>query len=217
MKNQKLALIGATGFVGGAILEEAIGRGYLMVAIARNTAKIAVESPALEKKELDVADEAALAEALKGVDTVISAYNPGWKNPDIYRDTMTNYPKIISVVKKAGIKRLQIVGGAGSLLLPNGKRVMDGNLPEEIRGGVESLAEIFYRYLQPEKELDWVFFSPAGSFTSGRRTGEYRLGTDLLIVGKDGKSSISVKDYAKAMVDEAENPQHHRERFTIGY
>ncbi len=217
MKTQKLALIGATGFVGGAILEEIVGRGVPVVAITRNTASIAVESPTLEKKELDVTSEAALAEVLKGVDTVISAYNPGWKNPDIYRDTMTNYPKIISAVKKAGIKRLQIVGGAGSLLLPDGKRVMDGNLPEEIRGGVESLAEIFYRYLQPEKELDWVFFSPAGNFTAGPRTGEYRLGADHLIVGKDGKSSISVKDYAKAMVDEAENPQHHRERFTIGY
>lgn len=160
METHKLALIGATGFVGGAILEEAVGQGIPVVAVARNTARIDTESPILEKKELDVTSEAALAEALKGVDTVISAYNPGWKNPDIYRDTMTNYPKIISAVKKAGIKRLQIVGGAGSLLLPDGKRVMDGDLPEEIRGGVESLAEIFYRYLQPEKELDWVFFSP---------------------------------------------------------
>lgn len=217
MKNQKLAIVGATGFVGSAILEEALGREYPIIAIARNTDKIAAKNPNLEKKELDITDETALSEALKGVDTVISAYNPGWKNPDIYRDTLVNYPKIISAVKKAGIKRLQMVGGAGSLLLPDGKRVMDGKLPEEIRGGVESLAEVFYRYLQPEKGLDWVFFSPAGNLVPGPRTGKYRIGTDHLIVDGNGKSSISVKDYAKAMVDEAENPQHHRQRFTIGY
>lgn len=214
----KTALIGASGFVGGAILNELLSRGYKVEALVRNPSKIAVENPDLTVKKVDVADEKALAEDLKGYDTVISAYNPGWTNPNIYNETLQNYPRIVEAAKKAGVKRLLIVGGAGTLFCAPGLRVVDsGVIPAEIMDGVKSLGKFYLDILINEKDIDWVFFSPAGAFVEGTRTGKYRLGKDDLIVDSKGNSTISVADYAKAMVDELETPAHHKERFTIGY
>lgn len=214
----KTALIGASGFVGGAILNELLSRGYKVEALVRNPSKITVENPDLTVKKVDVADEKALAEDLKGYDTVISAYNPGWTNPNIYNETLQNYPRIVEAAKKAGVKRLLIVGGAGTLFCAPGLRVVDsGVIPAEIMDGVKSLGKFYLDILINEKDIDWVFFSPAGAFVEGTRTGKYRLGKDDLIVDSKGNSTISVADYAKAMVDELETPAHHRERFTIGY
>ena len=131
---------------------------------------------------------------------------------------MKVYPQILAGAKKAGIKRLLIVGGAGTLFVAPGLRVVDsGAIPAEIMDGVKSLGEFYLNTLMNEKDIDWVFFSPAGSLEPGERTGNYRLGKDDLIVNDKGESKISVQDYAKAMVDELEDPAHHNERFTIGY
>lgn len=214
----KIALIGASGFVGSAILRELLDRGYQVEALVRNPDKIGIKNANLTVKKVDASDERALAQALQGYTTVISAYNPGWTNPDIAADTRANYPKIVAAAKAAGVKRLLIVGGAGTLFVKPGLRVMDsGAIPAEIMPGVKSLGEFYLNDLAREDGIDWVFFSPAGSLTPGERTGKYRLGKDDLITDAKGESSISVQDYAKAMVDEAENPAHHKERFTIGY
>lgn len=131
---------------------------------------------------------------------------------------LANCPKIGAAAKKAGVKRLLIVGGAGTLFVKPGLRVMDsGATPAEIMPAVKFLGQFYLDTLAREDGIDWVFFSPAGSLEPGERTGKYRLGHDDLIVDANGKSSISVQDYAKAMVDEAEKPAHHKERFTIGY
>lgn len=215
---KKIALIGASGFVGSAILKELLDRGFQVEALVRNPEKITIKNPDLSKKKIDVSDENALAAALKGYDTVISAYNPGWTNPDIASETRTNYPRIVAAAKKAGVKRLLIVGGAGTLFVKPGLRVMDsGAIPPAIMPGVKSLGEFYLNTLSREDGIDWVFFSPAGSLNPGERTGKYRLGLDDLITNEKGESVISVEDYAKAMVDEAENPAHHKQRFTIGY
>lgn len=215
---KKTALIGASGFVGSAILNELLSRGYKVEALVRNPEKITVETPNLTVKKIDVADERALAEDLKGFDAVISAYNPGWTNPDIYNDTLQNYPRIVEAAKAAGVKRLLMVGGAGTLFCAPGLRVVDsGVIPAEIMDGVKSLGKFYLDILTKENDIDWVFFSPAGAFVEGTRTGKYRLGKDNLIVDDKGNSTISVADYAKAMVDELEAPAHHKERFTIGY
>ncbi len=224
MINKKVALIGASGFVGSAILRELLDRGYQVEALVHNPDKMKIESPALSVKKVDVADEKALEEDLRGYDSVISAYNPGWANPNIYEETLTNYPKILKAAKKAGVKRLLIVGGAGTLFVKPGVRLIDtGTLPEAWLPGVKSLGEFYLNTLMNEKDIDWIFFSPAGNLGDmgangpGKRTGVYRLGKDDMIFDKDGNSFISVEDYAKAMVDELATPAHHKERFTIGY
>lgn len=215
---KKTALIGASGFVGSAILKELLSRGYEVEALVRNPENVKVNNPHLTVKKVDVADTKALAADLKGYDTIISAYNPGWTNPDIYNLTLQNYPRILEAAKEAGVKRLLIVGGAGTLFCAPGLRVVDsGAIPAEIMGGVKSLGKFYLETLNNEKDIDWVFFSPAGVLESGEATGTYRLGKDDLIVDSNGNSHITVGDYAKAMVDELDTPSHHKERFTIGY
>ncbi|WP_303821645.1 NAD(P)-dependent oxidoreductase [Apibacter mensalis] len=215
---KKVALIGASGFIGSQLVKELLSRGYQVTAIVRSADKIKNDDKNLKVVSADVFDTDKLAEVLKNNDAVISAYNPGWTNPNIYDDTIKGYQSIIEAVKKAGIKRLQAVGGAGSLLVAPGKTVVDsGAIPDEILPGVKALALVLKDQFLPEKELDWVFFSPAGTIEPGERTGKYRLGLDNLIIDDQGNSKISVQDYAKAMVDELENPKHHQQRFTIGY
>lgn len=213
-----VTLIGASGFVGTAILNELLTRGHEVTAVVRNPEKISVTSPNLTVVKADVADTASLTEACKGKDAVISAYNPGWTNSNIYEETLRNYPLILQAVKQAGVKRLLCVGGAGTLFCAPGLRVVDsGVIPDAIMGGVKSLGEFYLNTLMNEKAIDWVFFSPAGTLEPGQRTGKFRLGKDDLIVDESGNSHISVEDYAVAMVDELEIPKHHYERFTIGY
>lgn len=211
-------LIGATGFVGSAVLNELVSRGHKVTAVARNVEKVA-KSELLDVVKEDVANVDAIAKLAEGKDAIISAYNPGWTNPDIATLISENYPKIISAAKKSGVKRLLIVGGAGTLFCAPGLRVVDsGAIPEEIMGGVRPLGDFYLNTLMNENDIDWVFFSPAGVFDQqGKKTGNYRLGKDDLIVDAEGNSHISVQDYADAMVNELEKPAHHKERFTIGY
>lgn len=214
----KVVLIGATGFVGSAILNELVERGHEVTAVVRNVEKLPKNALVKPVKE-DVGNEDAIAKLLEGKDAVISAYNPGWTNPNIAQETIVNYRHILAAAKKSGIGRLLVVGGAGTLFCAPGVRILEtGVFPNEIFNCVVSLGYVYLNILQNEKELDWVFFSPAGMFDEkGERTGKFRLGKDDLVVDAEGSSHISVQDYAVAMVDELEKPAHHRERFTIGY
>ena len=211
-------LIGATGFVGSAVLNELVSRGHKVTAVVRNIEKVA-KGELLDAVKEDVANVDAIAKLAEGKDAIISAYNPGWTNPDIATLISENYPKILSAAKKSGVERLLIVGGAGTLFCAPGLRVVDsGAIPEEIMGGVRPLGDFYLNTLMNENDIDWVFFSPAGVFDQqGKKTGNYRLGKDDLIVDAAGNSHISVQDYADAMVNELEKPAHHKERFTIGY
>lgn len=216
MKN--IVLIGASGFIGSAILKEALSRGHNVKAVVRNPEKIKVENILLKVVKGDVSSSDFVAKICKGANVVISAYNPGWKNPDIAEETLKVYPAILEGVKKSGVERFLVVGGAGSLFIAPGKRLMDaGVMPESFLPPVRALASFYLDILQKEKTLDWVFFSPAGNIHPGTRTGKFRLGKDDMILNSEGKSDISVEDYAAAMIDEVEKPIHHRERFTIGY
>lgn len=211
-------LIGANGFVGSAVLNELVERGHKVTAVVRNIEKLA-KSDLVDAVKEDVANVDAVAKLAEGKDAIISAYNPGWTNPDIATLITENYPKILEAAKKSGVVRLLIVGGAGTLFCAPGLRVVDsGAIPEEIMGGVRPLGDFYLNTLMNENDIDWVFFSPAGVFDQeGKKTGNYRLGKDDLIVDAEGNSHISVQDYADAMVNELEKPAHHKERFTIGY
>ena len=214
---KEVLLIGATGFVGSAILNELLSRGHKVTAVVRDPAKL--EGKEVTAVKEDVANVDAIAELAKGKDAVISAYNPGWANPDIATLITENYPKILNAAKQSGVGRLLIVGGAGTLFCDPGLRVVDsGAIPEAIMGGVRPLGDFYLNTLMNENDIDWVFFSPAGAFDeNGERTSKFRLGKDDLIVDANGNSHISVQDYAVAMVDELEQENHHKERFTIGY
>ena len=215
---KKIILIGASGYVGSAIMKEALNRGMQVTAIVRHPEKITIKDANLTVKKGDVTDIDKIARLSKGADVIVSAYNPGWNNPDIYEETLSVYPKILEAVKKSGVPRFLMVGGAGTLFVEPGVRLIDsGMIPETILPGVKSLGEFYLNTLSKEKEVDWVFFSPAANLFPGKRTGNFRLGKDNMIVDDQGESSVSVEDYAVAMIDEVEYPAHHYERFTIGY
>ncbi len=217
---KNVLLIGATGFVGSAILNELLHRNHKVTAIVRD-AKSLADNQKVETVVADATDPDTLACLAAGKDAVISAYNPGWTNPRQYEETLENYPKILEGVRRAGVERLLIVGGAGTLFVKPGLRLVDtGTLPEAWLPGVKSLGEFYLNILMKENGIDWVFLSPAanlGNLQPGTRTGKYRMGKDNLLVDENGDSFISVEDYAVAMVDELETPKHHKERFTVAY
>ena len=216
-----IILIGASGFVGSAILEEALNRGHKVTALVRNPEKIQVKNENLTVLAVDATDVEALSKVVAGKDAVISAYNPGWGNPRLYEEILENYPKIIEGVKKSGVQRLLVVGGAGVLYVQPGMRLMDsGTLPAELMPAVNGEGELFLNVLSKENDIDWVYFAPPanlGNMGKGIRTGKYRLGTDTLLVDEKGDSFISVEDYAVAMIDELEQEVHHKALFTAAY
>jgi len=215
---KKIVLIGASGFIGSAILKEALDRGHEVIAVVRHPEKITIKHKNLIVKQSDVSILENVTEACKGAEIVISAYNPGWKNPDIAEETTRVYRILLEGIRRTGVKRFLVVGGAGSLFISPGKRLLDaGIIPDSFLPAVRSLASFYSDDLKNEKTIDWVFFSPAGNIAPGKRSGKFRLGKDDMIFDSEGKSNISVEDYAMAMVDELEKPIHHRERFTIGY
>lgn len=212
----KIAVIGASGQIGAFIRDEALARGHQVTAIVRHPEKIPVQNPRLHVVEADILKD-KVDELVKGHDAVISAYNPGWKNPDMYNEQIEGYRRIISGVKESGIKRLLVVGGAGSLEVAPGVQVLDTtSFSEQVKKGVLATREVLYM-LREEKELEWTFLSPPTSIKPGERTGHYRVGKDQLLKNKEGESKISTPDYAVAMLDELENRQHIRERFTVAY
>lgn len=218
----QVALIGATGFVGAAVLNELLQRGHEVVALARQPEKIAAQ-PHLKVVQADVMDAQAVKSAVAGSDAVLSAYNAGWTNPHIYDDFMRGSRAIVEGVKAAGIKRYLVVGGAGSLFV-NGQQLVDSpEFPAAIKPGA-SAARDMYTELQKEHCLDWTVLSPAVGFHGGSavqtqgRTGKYRTGRDEPLMQADGQSGdISVQDLAVALVDALEQNTHLQQRFTVAY
>jgi len=212
----KIALIGATGFVGTAILQEALNRGHEVTAIVRNPEKLQAH-PKLHPQEGNVYNEDEVARLVAGHNAVISAFNPGWSNPDIYNEQVKGTRAIINGVKKAGITLLLFVGGAGSLEVRPGVQSVDlPGFPAEYKQGALATREAL-TMLRHESGLEWSFLSPSADVFPGQRTGTFRLGTDKLLKDAKGQSRISVQDYAVAMIDEVEKPNHIRQRFTVGY
>lgn len=211
----KIAIIGATGFVGSALVEEAVSRKHQVSALVRNVGKVEAK-PGVTGVQSDVTDTATLVGLLAGHDVVISAFNGGWENADIYAKHLAGSRSIAEAAKQAGV-RLITVGGAGSLIAPDGSQFVDGpEFPAAYKDGA-SAARDALNELRSGAGLDWSFVSPPFLLVPGERTGQYRLGLDTPVFNAAGQSTISVADLAVAILDEAETPRHRNQRFTVGY
>ncbi|HEY2860346.1 MAG TPA: NAD(P)-dependent oxidoreductase [Terracidiphilus sp.] len=206
----KVVLYGATGNSGSRILRELTFRGHDVTAVARNAGKIPAGVRSVSD---DLSNADRIAEIVIGSDAVVSAYMPP---PDDTDQLVTVTQRLIDGVKKANGPRLIVVGGAASLEVAPGVTLLSsGHLPKEW----EPIATSHAKALEVLKasDINWTYFSPAGFFEPGERTGKFRLGKDQLVTDDRGNSRISFEDYAVALVDELEKPAHERARFTIGY
>jgi putative NADH-flavin reductase len=211
----KIALIGASGYVGSQLLNEALSRGHEVTAIVQHPEKLPAHAN-LHGLAVNVLDQAALTTALKGHAAVISAFS-GHAESDVRGYYGRGIESIIAAVKAAAVPRLLVVGGAGSLEVAPGVQLVDTpEFPAQWKATAEGARDTLNR-LRAEPVLDWSLLSPAAMLQPGERTGKFRLGGDQLLVDAQGESRISVQDYAVAMLDELEQPRHSRQRFTVAY
>ena len=212
----KIALIGASGFVGAAVLQEALDRGHQVTGIVRQPEKLP-QHAALTAVAGDAYDAEALARSLIGHDAVIHAFNPGWGQANIRELFIQGTRAIYAAVKRAGIGRLLVVGGAGSLYVAPGLQLLDtADFPAEYKEGAEGARQAL-NLIREESTLEWSFVSPPALLQPGERSGRFRLGGDQLLMNGEAPAGISVADLAVAIIDELEQPQHIRQRFTVGY
>jgi hypothetical protein len=201
----KIALIGASGNAGSRILAELSRRGHVVTAIVRNPERVAA-LPGVTAVKGDVYDVKNLAAVLKGHDVAISSVH----------FTASDPVKLIEAVHASGVKRYLVVGGAGSLEVAPGVKLIDTPEFPAIYKAEASAGNVFLDLLKQEKQLDWTYLSPSALFEAGQRTGKFRLGKEQLLASEKG-SSISFEDFAIALADEIEKPAHSRQRFTVGY
>ena len=212
----QIALIGATGFVGSKVLAEALTRGHQVTALVRTPAALSTRA-GLDAAAIDVNDAAAVARAVAGHDAVVSAFNAPRGNPDFAALYLKAVRAIIDGVKRSGVKRVLLVGGAGSLYVAPGMQLVDTpQFPAEYRTEAQA-ARAALNLISDESGLDWSFISPAPILAPGQRTGQFRLGGDEVLMNGDKPGNISVEDLAVAIVDELEMPRHLQRRFTLAY
>ncbi|NPU12558.1 NAD(P)-dependent oxidoreductase [Bradyrhizobium sp. 83002] len=202
----KIAVAGASGRAGSRITAELANRGHQVTGIARHPDKIEKHANVTAVRG-DANDRAALAKLWAGHEVAISSIH----------FSASDVEALIGAAKDSGVSRYLVVGGAGSLEVAPGVRlVTTPGFPAAYKAEAEKGAAFLDR-LRQEKELDWTFLSPSAMIDFGARTGKFRLGTDQLLVDPDGKSFITFEDFAVAMADEIERPAHRRARFTVGY
>ena len=215
---KKVAVIGATGFVGTQVVKELANRRYSVEAIVRDISKVS-ENANVTAKSVNVNNTDELAEALQGNDAVINTFNAGWTNPNLYNDFLNGSRNIEKAVEKSGVKRFITVGGAGSLFI-DGNQIVDGSdFPADIKPGALA-ARDYLNEIKQNETLDWTFFSPAIEMhpgTAGIRKGVYRTALENPVFDENGRSVLSVEDVAVALVDELEQNKFLKKRFTAGY
>lgn len=211
----RIVVLGGTGYAGRHIAAEAVHRGHEVIAISRSAPSDAVEGASYVQGS--ALEPASLASAFDGADAVVSALSPRGDMTDNVLEALKGVIRVLAGTST----RLGVVGGAGgSLVAPGGPRLFDQGFPEEYKHeaqvGIDSLALLE----STDADLDWFFVHPAevfGPWAEGERTGHYRDGGDVIVRDADGKSFISGADFAVAVIDEIEQGNHHRERFTVGY
>ena len=214
----KVAVIGATGFVGKQVVNELSNRGYVVNAIARDSSKVEAKDN-VTATSADVNNVEELAKVLEGSDAVINTFNAGWTNSNLYEDFLNGSRNIEKAVEKSGVKRFITVGGAGSLFI-DGNQLVDGpDFPADIKPGATA-ARDYLNEIKKNKTLDWTFFSPAIEMhpgTAGVRVGTYRTALENPVFNEEGRSILSVEDVAVALVDELEQNKFVKQRFTAAY
>lgn len=214
----QLALIGATGFVGAAILSTLLQRKHQVTALVRDPSRLPPQ-PGLKVVVADACDADAIAAAVRGSDAVVSAFNPGWDDPALYDNFMRGSDAIVRGVEASGVRRLLVVGGAGSLFVAPGVQLVDtpaflDHVPPHIVPGAQAARDALAT-LRTNTVLDWTFLSPPAMLGQGEATGGYRLGGEALLMDGDQPAGIAVSDLALAIADEIEQPRHLRARFTV--
>lgn len=212
----KIGLFGATGKIGKQILEEALRRGHEVTVIVREPSR-SVDTPSgegnLHVAVADVLHPDSVEEAIAGQEVIISAYGPKFGEEN---DLAEAARSLVEGVRKSGVGRLLVVGGAGSLEVEPGVRLMDTpGFPDEIRPLARAHAEAYE--VIASSDINWTYLSPAAVIEPGERTGEFRIGLKQLIRDELDQSRISIEDYAVAMLDEVEDPHFIKERFTVAY
>lgn len=210
----KIALIGITGKIGAPLAEEALGRGHEITAISRRNPELSGKLAPVSAKVLNLLDHEALIEAVRGHDVLVSAYGPGLESVSSLLDVTRS---LIAAARGAGIKRVMVVGGAGSLEVAPGLQLVDApTFPAEYRAPALAHREAL-GLLREAKDLDWTFVAPAAEIGPGEKRGQFRVGARTLISNADGRSQISYPDYADAFVDEIENAKYPQEIITVAY
>lgn len=210
-----IALIGASGFIGSAIRKEALSRKHKVTALVSDTSKLQPEAN-LDIQRSDVLDTEGVARQLRGQDVVISAFS-GHADGDIYGYYLKGIRSLVAAVRAAGVARLLLVGGAGSLEVEPGVQFLDTpEFPAQWKATAEG-ARAALQIMHGLPDVDWTVLSPPPNIHPGTRTGSYRTGLDAVIPGNGGPADISLEDYAVAMVDEAEAAKHRRQRFTVAH
>jgi uncharacterized protein len=210
----KIALFGATGVIGSRIAHEATRRGHQVTALVREPSRVPSDVPNLRAAQVDLLDAARVAAALRGHDVAASAYAPP---PDDAGVLATATRALVNGVRAAGLKRLVVVGGAGSLEVAPGRQLVDTDgFPEAYKAVALAHRGVLADF-RGVTDLDWTFFSPAAIIAPGERTGTFRTGIGNLIADAQGNSRISAEDYAIAFVDELEQGRFVRQIVTAAY
>lgn len=211
-------LFGATGNVGQRIVREALERGHEVVGVVRDPASSASPDPRVTLVRGDATDAASVAAVAAGADAVVSAISPRPGSTGSAPSLVDAARALIAGVREAGVKRLVVVGGAGSLEVAPGVMLLDApGFPEEYRAEAIDGRDALAVYRAEGEELEWTFISPAAVIQPGERTGKYRTTIDQFITDAEGKSEISFEDYAVALVDELERREHVGRRFGVAY
>jgi putative NADH-flavin reductase len=211
----KIALFGASGTIGQRIAQEALKRGHEVTAIVRDPSRIELSNPQLTVKRGNVLNPDSVTQVVAEHDVVVSAIGPSQNQPAPALSEAAH--SLLDGVKLAGVKRLLVVGGAGSLEVAPGVQLVDTpDFPAAWKPVAQAHRDALEVYRQ-NNDLDWTYFSPAAFIAPGERTGKYRLGTEQLVTNEQGESRISAEDYAVALLDEIEQPRFIRQRFTVAY
>jgi putative NADH-flavin reductase len=214
-----IVLFGATGNIGQRITAEALRRGHTVTGVVRDPEKVQPPDPRVSLVKGDATDAASVAKVAKRADAVVSAISPRPNPRGLPAPSLSTAARaLLDGTRQAGVKRLMVVGGAGSLEVAPGVRLMDApGFPDAYKGEAREGADSLEVLRKEGKGVDWTFLSPAAEIHPGERTGKYRTTIDQFLADASGRSSISYEDYAVALVDELEKPRNAGRRFGVAY